>query len=91
MEHAPADKDGSLLRPSEELSAEIDRVGMSHTKVGHRDDLLVIDLGDYVKIIGPPRETPRRGWQGTEQAALGLLATLSDDAGIEAFWNVFSG
>lgn len=35
-----------------------------------------------VKVLGPPREHPRRSWLGPEWQALELLAALPDDAGV---------
>ena len=39
-----------------------------------------------VKLLGPPREHPRRTWLGPEWQALELLTALPDDAGPQAVW-----
>ena len=39
----------------------------------------------------PPREHPRRSWLGPEWQALELLASLPDDAGVEAVWRALNG
>jgi hypothetical protein len=68
--------------------AELDRVGASFRKAGVRD-YISVQLGiDEVKLLGPPREHPRRSWLGPEQA-LELLRALPDDAGVEAIWRTF--
>jgi hypothetical protein len=43
-----------------------------------------------VKLLGPPREHPRRSWLGPERQLLELLAALPDEAGVEAVWRALS-
>jgi hypothetical protein len=72
------------------LRAELDRVGASFAKAGTRD-YISVQLGvDEVKLLGPPREQPRRSWLGPEWRALGLLRVLPDDAGVQAVWQALS-
>jgi hypothetical protein len=50
-----------------------------------------VQLGvDEVKLLGPPREYPRRSWLGPEWQALELLRVLPDQAGPEAVWRTLS-
>lgn len=50
-----------------------------------------VQLGvDEVKLLGPPREQPRRTWTGPEWCLLELLAHLPDDAGTEVVWRTLS-
>jgi hypothetical protein len=71
--------------------AELDRVGASFAKAGARD-YISVQLGlDEVKLLGPPREQPRRTWLGPEWQALELLRALPDDAGVQAVWRALSG
>ena len=66
------------------VRAELDRLGASFRKARTRD-YISIQLGvDDLKLLGPPREHPRRSLLGPEWQALELLATLPDDAGTEA-------
>ncbi len=66
--------------------AELDRVGASFGKAGTRD-YVCVQLGvDEVKLLGPPREHPRRSWLGPDWQFLELLAALPDDAGVQAVW-----
>jgi hypothetical protein len=65
-------------------------VGVSFRKAGARD-YVSVQLGiDEVKLLGPPREHPRRTWLGPGWQALELLGTLGDDAGTEAVWRTLS-
>jgi hypothetical protein len=62
--------------------AELDRVGASFARAGARD-YVSVQLGlDEVKLLGPPRDHPRRSWLGPECHLLELLAPLPDDAGV---------
>jgi hypothetical protein len=73
------------------LYAELDRVGASFRKAS-APDYISVQLGrDEVKLLGPPRESPRRSWLGPEWRLLELLATLPDDAGVQAVWRVLGG
>lgn len=68
------------------ILAELDRVGASFRKAGS-SDYFSVQLGvDEVKLLGPPREHPRRSWLGPECRALELLHVLPDDAGVDAVW-----
>jgi hypothetical protein len=72
------------------LLAELDRVGASFAKAGAAD-YISVQLGlDEVKLLGPPRERPRRSWLGSERRALELLSRLGDDAGTDAVWRTLS-
>ena len=71
--------------------AELDRVGASFAKAGARD-YVSVQLGvDEVKLLGPPREHPRRSWLRPEWQVLELLAALPDDAGVQAVWRTLDG
>jgi len=72
------------------VHAELDRVGASFRKVGTKDYISVQLRLDEVKLLGPPREHPRRSWLGPEWQALELLAVLPDDAGVDAVWRALS-
>ena len=68
------------------LVAELDRVGASFREAGAAD-FVAVQLGlEEVKLLGPPREHPRRSWLGPEWQALELLGALPDDAGVRALW-----
>jgi hypothetical protein len=72
------------------ILAELDRVGASFRKAGAAN-YISVQLGvDEVKLLGPPRDHPRRSWLGPEWLALELLAALPDDAGTEAVWRTLS-
>jgi hypothetical protein len=68
------------------IFAELDRVGASFRKAGTRDYISVQLSTDEMKLLGPPREHPRRSWVGPEWRALEVLRTLPGDAGWEAVW-----
>ena len=71
--------------------AELDRVGASFGKAGTRD-YISVQLGiDEVKLLGPPRDQPRPSWLGPEWQLLELLATLPNDAGVQAVWRALNG
>jgi len=73
------------------LFAELDRVGASLVKAG-AVSYISLQLGvDDVKLLGPPREHPRRSWLGPEWQALELLGRLPDGAGVEAVWRMLEG
>ena len=73
------------------IHVELDRVGASFRKAGAAG-YISVQLGlDEVKLLGPPREHPRRSWLGPEWQALELLAALPDDAGTAAVWRALSG
>jgi hypothetical protein len=44
------------------LRAELDGVGVSFGKAGTADHISVQSGVDEVKLLGPPREHPRRSW-----------------------------
>ena len=68
------------------VRAELDRLGASFRKAGPAD-YISVQLGlEEVKLLGPPREHPRRSWLGPEWQLLELLAVLPDDAGVQAVW-----
>ena len=70
------------------IHAELDRVGASFRKAGTAN-YISVQLGmDDVKLLGPPREYPRRSWLGPEWRILELLDTLPADAGTEAVWRL---
>ncbi len=70
--------------------AELDRVGASHRKAGTAN-YISVQLGvDEVKLLGPPREHPRRSWLGPDWQALELLAGLPDGAGVDAVWRALT-
>jgi hypothetical protein len=71
---------------SPELRAELDRVGVTYQKAGAADFIWATDFGEFVSLLGPPREHPRRSWRGPEGKLLSLLAPLPDDAGGDAVW-----
>ena len=72
------------------IFAQLDRVGASHRKAGTRD-YISVQLGvDEVKLLGPPREHPRRSWLGPKWQAVELLAGLPDEAGTAAVWRALS-
>jgi hypothetical protein len=74
---------------SPDLEVGLNRVGVSMRQAGFRDGVLATDLGEYVQILGPPREWPRKWWRGSETEALELLSSLKDGAGVSAFWDAF--
>jgi len=72
------------------IHAELDRVGASFSKAGAAG-YISVQLGlDEIKLLGPPREHPRRSWLGPEGQALEILAALPDEAGVEAVWRALS-
>jgi hypothetical protein len=72
------------------VSAELDRVGASLRKAGTKH-YISVQLGiDEVKLLGPPREHPRRSWLGPEWQVIELLRALPDDAGVQAVWRALS-
>jgi hypothetical protein len=68
------------------VRAELDRVGASFRKAGAADYITVTEDEDAVRLVGPPREHPRRYWKGPRWQLLELLAALPDDAGVQAVW-----
>jgi hypothetical protein len=46
--------------------------------------------GDEVKLLGPPREYPRRFWLGPEWQAVELLRALPDGAGVDMVWRALA-
>jgi hypothetical protein len=64
----------------------LDRVGASFREAGAAEFISVQAGVEEVKLLGPPREHPRRSWLGPEWQALELLRTLPDDAGDDAVW-----
>jgi hypothetical protein len=80
---------GAPWAPSPELDAELRRVGVAMDTAGFAAGVLALDLGERVTFLGPPRETPRRRWNGTEREALLRLARLADGAGTHGFWDAF--
>jgi hypothetical protein len=70
---------------------ELDRVGASRRKAGARD-YVSVQLGvDEVKLLGPPREHPRKSWLGPDWQAVELLASVPDHAGVQAAWRALRG
>jgi hypothetical protein len=69
---------------------ELDRVGASFGKAGAADYITVTEDQDAVRLVGPPREHPRRYWKGPRWQLLELLAVLPDDAGVQAVWRALS-
>jgi hypothetical protein len=90
-----SDAAGLLARPvavePSPVRAELDRVGASFRKAGTRDYISVQLALEEVKLLGPPREHPRRSWLGPEWQLLELLAALPDDAGVQAVWRGLLG
>jgi hypothetical protein len=75
-----------MEREPSAIHAELDRVGASFRKAGARD-YVSVQLGvDEVKLLGPPREHPRRTWLGPEWQALKLLSALPNEAGVAPVW-----
>ena len=70
------------------LFVELDRVGASLGRAGPVSYISVQLAVDEVKLLGSPREYPRRSWRGPEWQALELLRQLPDDAGAEAVWRM---
>jgi len=68
------------------VRAELDRVGASFRKAGAADYISITEDDDAVRLVGPPREHPRRYWKGPRWQLLELLVALPDDAGVQAVW-----
>ena len=81
--------DDEAWRGSSRLTAEIDRVGVSIAEIGSVNGVLVVHHEGRVHLFGSRAVKPRPKWVGTEELALALLAGLPDDAGVDAFWDVF--
>jgi hypothetical protein len=64
------------------LRDDLDPLGASFRKAGAADYISLSDFDETVRLVGPPREHPRRVWKGYEWQALELLAPLPDDAGV---------
>ena len=80
-----------FLEERSPLFAELHRVGASFRKAGTAR-YVCVHLGLHgVKLLGPPREHPRRSWLGPEWQLLEVLATLPDDAGVQAVWRTLQG
>ena len=73
------------------IRAELDRVGASFRKAGAADYITVTEAGDAVRLVGPPREHPRRYWKGPSWQLLEALAALPDNAGSLAVWRMLEG
>jgi hypothetical protein len=73
------------------VRAELDRVGASFRKAGSADYITVTEDEAAVRLVGPPREHPRRHWKGPRWQLLELLAALPDDAGVQAVWRTLDG
>lgn len=72
------------------IFAELDRLGAGYRKAG-ADGHISVQLGaEEIKLVGPPREHPRRLWLGLEWQALEILTALPDDAGTETVWRTLS-
>ena len=80
----------AAIDPSPVL-AELDRIGASFAKAGAADYITATEDQDAVRLVGPPREHPRRYWKGRTWQLLELLASLPDDAGVQAVWRALSG
>jgi hypothetical protein len=72
--------------PSDQVAAELRRVGVDYASVGPGRYLGVYELGDSVYVDAPPNEQPRRRWKGSEDVLLDRLAQLQDGAGVDACW-----
>jgi hypothetical protein len=72
------------------VRTELDRVGASFRRAGAADCITVIEDDDAVRLVGPPREHPRRYWKGPRWQLLELLAALPDDAGVQAVWRTLA-
>jgi hypothetical protein len=72
------------------LRKELDRVGASLKTAGVSDGVVPIEGVKVTWLLGPPRDSPRRTWRGSEADALGVLAELDDDAGLDVFWAAFA-
>jgi hypothetical protein len=81
---------GESWAPSPRLEAELVRVGATTGTAGFAHGVLAVDFGERVRFLGPPTDSPRRRWAGTEREALIRLARLADGAGIAAFWAAFA-
>lgn len=77
--------------PTTSLRTELDRVGASFRAAGAADYISISEDDDTVRLVGPPREHPRRSWSGPRWQAFELLAALPDDAGVEAVWRALQG
>ena len=54
-------------------------------------DYISVQLGvNEVKLLGLPREHPRRSRLGPEWRAVELLRVLPDGAGVQAVWRALS-
>lgn len=67
------------------LRAELERRGATFRK-GRAGYISMTDFGHSVALSGPTHEEPRRWWRGTAAAALELLASLPDEADLDAVW-----
>ena len=72
------------------VRAELDRVGATFRKAGAADYITVTEDGDAVRLVGPPREHPRRYWKGPRWQLLEVLGGLPDDVGVAAVWRALS-
>jgi hypothetical protein len=68
------------------LESELDRVGASMRTAGYAYGVMVMDLGETVALLGPPRLRPRPEWRGSKADLLVLLATVPDDVGTKLLW-----
>jgi hypothetical protein len=85
------DRSPLFLEDRSLLVTELHRVGASLRKAGTAS-YVCVHLGLHgVKLLGPPREHPRRTWLGPEAEALALLRVLPDDAGTEAVCRALGG
>jgi hypothetical protein len=73
------------------VRTELDRVGASFRKASAADYITVTEDTDAVRLVGPPREHPRRYWTGPAWRLLELLASVPDDAGVQAVWRALNG
>jgi hypothetical protein len=48
------------------VRAELDRVGASFRRAGAAGYITVTDMEDGVRLVGPPRDHPRRDDAGTD-------------------------
>jgi hypothetical protein len=76
----------SVSAEPSQVRAELGRVGASFRKAGAADYITVTEDADAVRLVGPPREHPRRDWKGPRWQLLELLAALPDDSGVQAVW-----
>jgi hypothetical protein len=76
--------------PADRIRAELDRLGASFRKAGAADYITITEDEDAVRLVGPPREHPRRYWKAPRWQLLELLGALPDDAGVRDVWRALA-